>query len=252
MVVLQTESGITLKDIDLIIFDKDGTLFELYPYWSKVAKSRAEIICKMLGEDSSRSVGELVHLLGVRDGFMNREGPMGIHSRDDNMWAVDTFLRNKGYSVNPHLIAESFDAADKYVNDPGVLFSALVPVPGVGEFLSSLSGRCKCAVYSGDRRNSIKNSLDLVKYNKYFSIIAGSDDVLFPKPNPMGVIMIHGLSGIKPKNTLMIGDSLFDFQCSKNSHCEYSITRRSDITDPGLELLSDAIIDDFTEIEVLR
>jgi phosphoglycolate phosphatase len=251
MVVLQTESGVTLKDIDLIIFDKDGTLFELYPYWSKIAQSRAEIVCRMLGEDSSSLVNEIVHLLGVRSGVMNREGPMGIHSRDDNMWAVDKFLRNRGYSVTPRLIRESFEGADRHVNDPGVLHSALVPVPGIVEFLSALSGRCKCAVYSGDKRNSIKNSLDLMQYSKYFSIIAGSDDVLFPKPNPWGVIMIHGLSGIKPKNTLMIGDSLFDFQCSKNSNCGYSITRKSDISDPALELLSDAMIEDFTEIEVI-
>ena len=36
-------NGATLENIGLIIFDKDGTLFELYPYWSKVAMRRARI-----------------------------------------------------------------------------------------------------------------------------------------------------------------------------------------------------------------
>ena len=31
-------NGKILKEIDLIIFDKDGTLFESFPYWTVVAR----------------------------------------------------------------------------------------------------------------------------------------------------------------------------------------------------------------------
>jgi hypothetical protein len=40
-----------LKNINLIIFDKDGTLFRLFPFWSEVALKRAKFICKYKDAD---------------------------------------------------------------------------------------------------------------------------------------------------------------------------------------------------------
>ena len=243
--------GTTLTNIELIIFDKDGTLFELYPYFSKVARRRAENVCKFLGVDSRPLVDELVYLLGVREGFMSREGPLGVHSREWSQLLLKDFLTNKGYNVDLDVFKESYKEADQYISNPEVLANSVVSVPGAEQFLESLIGRCRCAVYSGDRTHVIKGALDLKHYSKYFSIIVGGDQVLFPKPSPWGILMILGLSQIKPQNTLMIGDAWGDYYCGLGAKCQYIVTRRSDLFDPGMELLSDSVINDFTEIEVI-
>jgi phosphoglycolate phosphatase-like HAD superfamily hydrolase len=44
MVALSVNSKI-IQDVGLVIFDKDGTLIELYHYWSQMVALRARLIC---------------------------------------------------------------------------------------------------------------------------------------------------------------------------------------------------------------
>ena len=46
-----------IRDIDLVIFDKDGTLIELYHYWSQMVALRARLICEALGLGAEHQAG---------------------------------------------------------------------------------------------------------------------------------------------------------------------------------------------------
>ena len=48
MVDLLIESSV-IRDVGLVIFDKDGTLIELYHYWSQMVALRARLICEAPG-----------------------------------------------------------------------------------------------------------------------------------------------------------------------------------------------------------
>ena len=48
MIDLSVDSKV-IHDVGLVIFDKDGTLIELYHYWSQMVALRARIICEALG-----------------------------------------------------------------------------------------------------------------------------------------------------------------------------------------------------------
>ena len=66
----------------LVIFDKDGTLIELYPYWSQMVALRARIICETLGLGTEHEPG-LRWALGVDEkaGRLRQDGPVGLKKR---------------------------------------------------------------------------------------------------------------------------------------------------------------------------
>ena len=41
--------NLCIDDIDLMVFDKDGTLIDLYYYWSQMIALRAQYICDEFG-----------------------------------------------------------------------------------------------------------------------------------------------------------------------------------------------------------
>ena len=50
-----------IHDVGLVIFDKDGTLIELYHYWSRMVALRARIICAALTAQLQREIRRSPH-----------------------------------------------------------------------------------------------------------------------------------------------------------------------------------------------
>jgi phosphoglycolate phosphatase-like HAD superfamily hydrolase len=51
-----------IRDVGLVIFDKDGTLIELYHYWSQMVALRARLIGEALGLDTNRQASRSARL----------------------------------------------------------------------------------------------------------------------------------------------------------------------------------------------
>ena len=79
----------TIDQVNLVIFDKDGTLMELYHYWSQMIDLRSKLICERLALDVSHRT-ELNFAMGVDD--VNRclrsGGPVGAKKREIVMQAA--------------------------------------------------------------------------------------------------------------------------------------------------------------------
>ena len=244
-------NGTILKEIDLIIFDKDGTLIELFPYWTVVARKRAENICYAMHVSDDSLVEWISLLMGVdnRKKAMNPKGPIGINNRPYIENLVFEELQKKGYPVDPQMIAAAFRETDVYISQDKILRQALVPVRGLVEFLSAISPGCRCAIFSYDQTVNLEHSNRLMQIDGYFSRLLGGDQLLHPKPDPWGAVRIMDDLHISPAHTLLIGDSIHDIESGKKAGCRYLITRRSDISDLAkLKPLSDFVIDDYTSI----
>lgn len=247
--------GTLLKEIDLIIFDKDGTLIELFPYWTVVARKRAENICHAMDVSDDSLVEWIALLMGVdnRKKTMNPQGPIGINNRPYIENLVFEELEKKGYPVDPQLIAEAFRKTDVYISQDRILRQALVPVRGLREFLSAITQNCRCAIFSYDQTINLEHITHLMQIDRYFSLLLGGDQLKYPKPNPWGAQKIMDDLHVTPVHTLLIGDSIHDIESGKKAGCKYVITRRSDISDMvKLEPLSDFIIDDYTSIMTVK
>jgi phosphoglycolate phosphatase len=240
-----------LKEIELIIFDKDGTLFELYPYWTIVAQNRAENICRAMHVEDKLLVDWISFIMGVDNTkkSMNPNGPIGIKNRPYIQNLVFEELQKKGYPIEPNMIFEAFEKTDIYISQDNILKQSLVPVKGLLEFLPNVAQKCKCAIFSYDQTINLEHITHLMKMENYFSLLLGGDRIKYPKPDPWGVVKIMTDLYISPDYTILIGDSIHDIESGKKAGCKYVITRKSNISDLNqLELISDFIIDDYNEI----
>ncbi len=250
-------NGTRLEDIELIIFDKDGTLFELYPFFSRVAMVRGLNICSGLGADES--LAQWIALkMGVDIRLKRVNGPIGIYSREYIQDLLCSELKDIGYSAEKEIIISAFRKTDEYFNDESVLKSSLVPVKGLFDFLKCMEGRCKGAVFSYDLTDRLELISRAFGMSKNLDMFLGGDRILRPKPDPWGALKIMSDLHISPENTALIGDSVFDMECARRAKCRYVITMLSDISGPGLlrgdsgisAPVPDAAVRDFTEINV--
>lgn len=241
-----------LEEIDLIIFDKDGTLFELYPYWTIVAKRRAMNICHAMHVvDDDPLIDFIAFIMGVDNArkAMNPNGPIGIYNRAYIQDLLFKELQKKGYPIDPQIITGAFLETDKYISQDEILRQSLVPVRGLLDFLPTVAKKSKCAIFSYDQTINLEHITNLMKMENYFSLLLGGDRIKYPKPDPWGAVKIMQDLNISPDHTILIGDSIHDIESGKKAGCRYVITRRSDISDLDLQgPISDFIIQDYDEI----
>jgi len=240
-----------LKEIDLIIFDKDGTLFELYPYWTIVAKRRAMSICHAMHVDDDSLINLIALIMGVDNvrKSMNPKGPIGIFNRTYIQDLLLKELEIKGYPINPQIIMDAFQETDTYISQDEILRKSLVPVRGLLEFLPAVAKKSKCAIFSYDQTINLEHITNLMKIENYFSFLLGGDRIKYPKPDPWGAVKIMHDLNVSPNHTILIGDSIHDIESGKKAGCKYVITRKSDISDMDLlEPLSDFVIKDYDEV----
>lgn len=240
-----------LREIDLIIFDKDGTLFELYPYWTIVAKRRAMNICRSMHIDDDSLINLIALIMGVDNvrKSMNPKGPIGIFNRTYIQDILLKELQKMGYPIEPQIIMDAFQETDIYISQDEVLKQSLVPVRGLLEFLPVAAKRSQCAIFSYDQTINLEHITNLMKMENYFSLLLGGDRLKYPKPDPWGAIKIMQDLNVSPDHTILIGDSIHDIESGKKAGCKYVITRKSDISDLDLlEQISDFVIQDYNEI----
>ena len=243
----------TLKNIDLIIFDKDGTLFELYPFWSEVALKRAEFICKYLETSDDALMKDIVFKMGVdsKNKNMCSKGPIGINSRPYIEELIYQEVRNSGYDVSNEIVHQSFKDADTYINKRDVLKNLLVPIEGLIDFLKSVQGKCKCAIFSYDLTSRLVDITEMFQIHDNFDMLLGGDKLKYPKPDPWGAIHIMNELNILPENTVFFGDSALDIESGKRAKCKYLVGLVSDISDVEfLQAESNIMIKDYSKINI--
>jgi len=245
----------TYQNIELIIFDKDGTLFQLYPYCSKMVFERTNAICNLIENHDPLLKDWLILTMGVdkNNHKILPEGPIGVYSKYYAQDMLFEKMNAEGYSISRKMLKTAFKSADNNINRLEYLKEALVPVPGMIGFIENIGSKCKCAIYSNDMTKRLDDTLNLFGINNCFECVLGSDMVQKHKPDPMGVLKIMDELEIAPENTAFVGDSVLDIECGKRANCKYLFSILSDISD--LEFLksnSNELIKDFTEIRTIN
>ena len=140
------------EDIDLMIFDKDGTLFQLYPYCSKMVFERTNAICNVINDHNPQIKYWLIKTMGVdlKNQKIFLEGPIGVYSKYYAMDLIYKKMKKNGYSINKEMIQKAYNIADERINTIDYLKNALVPVKGMIDFIKNVNNECKCAIFSND------------------------------------------------------------------------------------------------------
>lgn len=209
-------------DIDLIIFDLDGTLVD-----SK--------------EDIVGAVGYTIRKLGIppvpRDVMLSYVG-----------FGMRELIEKTLGPANRRLHAEALSIFRKHYEDNVAAHSGLYP--GAIEVLEHFSDKRKAVVTNRSGR-SAEISLKSLGLKKYFETVMNGDDPLCMKPMacPIERALGSALFRIEKNKALMVGDMVVDVEAGKSAGIvtcavTYGIGKREDLVKAG----PDHMIDDIREL----
>jgi phosphoglycolate phosphatase len=241
-----------IPDVDLVVFDKDGTLIELYHYWSQMVALRARLICEALGLDAQHEAG-LRWALGVDEGMgrLRPEGPVGLKKREIVIQAAVDYLAGAGRRETKPACSAAFERADEESNRDLARF--IRPTPGAEALVDALhSSGCRVAVATVDIRRRAQLAVDFLGFGDNIDLVVGADQVTRAKPAPDMLHLILKSLAIKASRAVMVGDALTDIQMGRNAGLKASIGVLSGFaTAEQLRTLTPLVVRDVSEIKVL-
>lgn len=177
-----------MKNIQLFVFDLDGTLTEssetIYQTTIKTFEHFGQSV-HLPKEELDKRIGE--HFQTIFD-------DLEIHVKD-----VEEFI-----GVYKTMYFDFIDTTKLY--------------PGVDKTLSALKQKGKkIALLTTKGQEQAQRILQHFKLDQYFDEIVGRRNGMGHKPSPEPLLFICDKLSILPEATLMIGDSELDVQCGKNA-----------------------------------
>lgn len=245
----------SIENLEMVVFDKDGTLIDVHHYWCSMIEFRAEFFVQSLENetfDKEKLFHDLVDSMGInlKTKKMKPEGPVGIKPRTYIVdVALDTLLKyTKNYTKDK--VIDIFAKVDEYSKSK--LTQIVKPLPKVKDLLDELSqNNVLLAIATTDLSSRAVLAMEKLGLNKYFIDIAGADLVKNAKPHPDLIEYLLQRNNVKIENTLLVGDSMADLNLAKNAKCRFLGVKTGLYTDEFL-VQSEYLIEDFQEIKVER
>ena len=250
MVQLEINENI-IDNIELVIFDKDGTLVDLYNYWANMISFRVESAQRKLGFDESKN-NDIMYAMGVdvENGRLRSEGPVGLKKREIVMQAMMDSLADIGFPDTYDTCFQIFKEVDEqsvnHLND------IVKPVNGMHELINSLYEKdCKIAIATTDKTARAALVTDFLGMSDKVNMVVGEDLVANCKPHPdMANLILKELSVDKEKS-IMVGDAITDIEMGLNAGLKASIGVCSGLaSENGLLEKTKYVTEDISKIKV--
>jgi HAD superfamily hydrolase (TIGR01549 family) len=241
-----------IQEIDLMIFDKDGTLIDVHQYWSAMVGYRSDLICDRLGLNKNHRDG-LKHSMGVDLGSMKLKpgGPVGLKKRDIVMMAAVDYLSAHGFNNQVELCREVFDQVDRL--SLGRLNEIIKPIKGLYDLFDALEkAPCKVAIATTDLTERAWLAMEHLGLGKRIHLIVGADKVSKAKPHPETIELILNELQISPQRAVMVGDAKTDVTMGINARVRASIGVCSGLTiNDELRSITPYVIPDISAFKIL-
>ena len=200
-----------LDGIDLLIFDKDGTLIEFDLMWG----AWADELARRLEASAGVPLRDGLHpLLGVDPdtGLVHPHGLLAATPMSRIREVVQAYVEEAG--AGPAAAAAAVAGA-WHAPDPVVLAR---PVTDLGALLRRLRVRVATfAVATSDDRQPTERTLAALGVAGEFASITCADDGIRTKPAPDPVLHLCGRLGIAPARTAVVGDSPADLLMGRSA-----------------------------------
>ncbi|MCK9376413.1 MAG: HAD family hydrolase [Syntrophobacterales bacterium] len=225
-----------ISSVDLVIFDKDGTLIDVHLYWSAMVGLRAALICERLGLGEPERLG-LMHSMGVDVATMQLypQGPVGIKKREVVMQAAVDYLSTSGCPDQAELCREVFAQVDEFSLER--LDEIIAPIQGLYEMFEDLEAAgCKIAIATTDLSTRAWLAMAHLGLKERIDFIAGAEMVARTKPHPDMIELILQELAVAPERAVMVGDAVTDVMLGVNAGLKASIGVLSGIIREAAEL----------------
>lgn len=242
-----------IDNIDLVIFDKDGTLIDVHHYWCSMIEFRAQFFIDSLQQeeiDHEKLYNALVDAMGIdlKTKKMKAEGPVGIKPRAFIVTVALQTLSQYIDNYTQQMVEDIFAQVDEYSKTQ--IHKIIKPLDGVKELLEKLKrNKVLIAIATTDLSTRAKLAMKELDCETYFDIIAGADLVENAKPSPDLVNYIASQLNIATKNIVVFGDSMADLNMAQNSGSLFIGVKSGLYTDEFIKQ-SQYLIEDLTQVEV--
>ncbi len=232
-----------LAGIDLLIFDKDGTLIEFHLMWG----GWVDALAKRLDEHTGLALRDgLYALLGVdpASGIVRWHGLLAATPMARIRDAVAAYVADAG--AGPEHAGLAVDAA-WHAPDPVALAQPVTELPAL---LGRLRERVRLfAVATSDDRGPTERTLRALGVADEFAALACADDGFPNKPAPDPVIRLCARVGVGPDRTAVVGDSPADLRMARAAGVARTIAVLTGVGDRAtLEPLADVVLDSIADL----
>ncbi len=232
-----------LDEIDLVVFDKDGTLIDFAAMWAGWAID----IGRRLDVATGRPVsGDVFAAIGF-DPAVNRVlpgGPLAVSTMAGIAETIAAVVRRWCPSV---AAARRAVETAWFEPDPVALARPLADLPDLFERLVA-SGR-RIAVATTDDRAPTEATLRALGIRGHVSALACGDDGMGLKPDPSMVLAICVALRTEPSRTAIVGDTPADLAMGRAAGLGRVIAVLSGVAPPAdLEPLADALLGSVGEL----
>lgn len=229
MVNLKLHSDI-LPGIQAVIFDKDGTLMDLYNYWFNMVNFRVELARKKFNFNEIQQAG-IMYAMGVdlKNKRLRSQGPVGLKKREVVMQAMADALADLGFAADNHLCSEIFLEADRISLEH--LAEIIRPINGLADLIGRLHSRgAKIAIATTDKTERAVLAMKILGISEKIDMVVGEDKVKNYKPYPDMLNLILRELSIDRQHAVMVGDALTDVEMGINAGLAASIGVCSGLT----------------------
>lgn len=232
-----------LDGIDLVIFDKDGTLLEFAPMWGAWALG----LGRRLETATRRPVaGDVFAAIGFdpASGRIQPNGPLAIATNLELQDRIAAVVRRWCPSV-----AAARRAVESAWFEPDPVASA-VPLTDLARLFGDLreAGR-RIAIATTDDRAPTDATLRALGIRADVSALACGDDGLGRKPEPGMVLAICAALATPPDRTAVVGDGVVDLRMGRAAGVARTIAVLSGLgSRHDLEPEADALIGSVAEL----
>ncbi len=232
-----------LDGIDLLIFDKDGTLIEFHLMWAgwvDALAERLEAACGLALRDG------LYDLLGVDrgTGLVHAHGLLAATPMSRIREAVVAQVAASGASPEAAVAAVG---ASWYAPDPVELAQ---PVTDLRPLHGRLRKRVpQIAGATSDDRAPTQRTLAALGVADEFAALACADDGFPNKPAPDPVLQLCARLEIRPNRTAVVGDSPADLRMGRAAGVARTIAVLTGVGDRAtLQPLADVVLNSIADL----
>jgi len=232
-----------LDPVDVVVFDKDGTLIEFHLMWGNWVEELANRLERASGIELRE---RLYPLLGVdrSTGLVHAHGLLAATPMSRIRDVVQADVAEAG--ATPDDAAAAVEAA-WHAPDPVALAH---PVTDLPKLLDTLRERVGIfAVATSDDRDPTERTLAALAISDRFAELVCADDGIRTKPSPDPVLHLCERLGIPPDRTAVVGDSPADLLMGRQAGAKRSIAVLTGVGDrASLEPYADAVIASIAEL----
>ena len=231
-----------LDGIDLVVFDKDGTLLDFHAMWGGWA---IELGRRLDGATRRPVAGDVFATIGFdpTSGRVRSGAPLAVATMGEIREVVAAVIRRWCPSI-----AAARQAVETawFIPDP---VTSAIPLADLPRLFGALraSGRF-IAVATTDDRAPTDASLRALEVRELVSAMACGDDGIGVKPDPRMLLGLCEAAQVPPGRTAVIGDTLADIRMARGAGAGMIIGVLSGIDDadmlrPEADLLLTSIAD---------